>query len=502
MSPPRLGARTPVAPRAADRSAVLLASAGLPFSTETVEVAISVAKGAPIRVLSTAKIYGTAMGLQHPGLLPSKQEQEAQREIVAAAIKQIELSGGKAKGEVVATRDPAKTFFRAAIRCSVRHVVLEPTDSSRLRTLVEGNPASSLRRRLPPEVDVRVVDKQGPATTTPGRRPVKEPATSGRRPVKEPATPGRRAVKEPATSGRRSVKEPATSGRRPSGTTSSKRRFFSTPLGTAVIAVVVLGGATLMATIVHDLQPKKHAPVRTAASATVLRAVKGVGGAEENAVGLPSTVTPPAVLGGQSPLRIDGRPAAVYIGAEFCPLCAAERWAVVMALDRFGSFAGLKETTSSPWDSDPSTPTFSFYGSTYTSRYVTFLPVEREGNDTSGLGTRSDLQSTTPLESGLWSKYDGIFGAPLQFPFLDIGNRVFVVSASYNPSVLAGLDQAEVAARLDDASAPATLDIVGTANYLTAAICSVTAEQPVAVCSVNAVQKATEALKLASGSSP
>jgi len=173
----------------------------------------------------------------------------------------------------------------------------------------------------------------------------------------------------------------------------------------------------------------------------------------------------------------------------------------VMAFSRFGSFSGLRETTSSPWDADASTPTFSFFGSGYKSRYVTFLPVEREGNDTSGLGTRTDLQPLTPLESKLWTKYESALGQQLGFPFLDIGNKVFVVTASYDPSVLAGLDQTAVARRLTQESAPLTLDIVGTANYLTAAICSVTAELPAAVCSVRAVQNATHILKLGAGSS-
>jgi Domain of unknown function (DUF929) len=462
MSPLGLPSRSQAPPRAADRSAVLLASQGLPFSTETVEAALSAAKGRMIRVLSTAKIYGTALGLQHPGLLPSKREQEAQREIVAAAIKQIEAAGGKAKGEVIATRDPAKTFFRAATRYSVRHVLLEPTGSSRLRTLVEGSPASSLRRRLPPEVDVRVVEKPSSGAGAPGRQPNANRGRAQSAPV--------------------------------------RRRFVSSPLGTSAVAIVVLLAAAIVARGVHDLQSKAHtAPVRTAASVGVVRAVTTVGAPEENAVGLPPTVTKPVVLTGQSPLFLDGHPAAVYIGAEFCPLCAAERWAVVMAFSRFGSFSGLKETTSSPWDIDPSTPTFSFYGSSYTSRYVTFVPVEREGNDTTGLGTRKNLQPLTPLESHLWSKYESALGQPLGFPFLDIGNKVFAATSSYNPSVLGGLNQKEVAARLSDDSAPLTRDIVGTANYLTAAICSITAEQPTRVCSVTAIQKASQALKLSSG---
>jgi len=140
-------------------AAVLLASPGLPFSDDAVAAAIAAAGGEPIRVLSIAKIYGTALGIQHPGLLPSKREVQAQEDIVADAVERIERMGGKVRGEIVATRDVGKTFVRAAVRYSVRHVVLVPTEASRLRRLVEGNPASTLRRRLGEDVQIHVVER-------------------------------------------------------------------------------------------------------------------------------------------------------------------------------------------------------------------------------------------------------------------------------------------------------------------------------------------------------
>ncbi len=140
-------------------AAVLLASPGLPFSDAAVAAAIRAARGGPIRVLSIAKIYGTALGMQHPGLLPSKRELRAQEDIVADAVRSIEKAGGSARGEIVATRNFGKTFVRAAIRYSVRDVVLVPTEGSWLRKLVEGDPASTLRRRLGEDVRVHVLEK-------------------------------------------------------------------------------------------------------------------------------------------------------------------------------------------------------------------------------------------------------------------------------------------------------------------------------------------------------
>lgn len=136
---------------------MLLVSPGKPFASDVVRAAVALARGEEIQVLSVAKIYGTAFGLQHPGLLPSKRELKVQEDIVAAAISEIEAMGGTARGEVVGTRNNAKTFRRAAERYGVRHVVLAPYAGSALRKIVEGDPASSLRRHLGQAVQVHVV---------------------------------------------------------------------------------------------------------------------------------------------------------------------------------------------------------------------------------------------------------------------------------------------------------------------------------------------------------
>ena len=79
----------------------------------------------------------------------------------------------------------------------------------------------------------------------------------------------------------------------------------------------------------------------------------------------------------------------LYEGAEYCPFCAAERWAMVMALSKFGTFWGLKLTNSSVSDFAPDTATFSFYGSTYTSKYLAFKPVELATNEPAASSTAS-----------------------------------------------------------------------------------------------------------------
>ena len=71
-----------------------------------------------------------------------------------------------------------------------------------------------------------------------------------------------------------------------------------------------------------------------------------------------------------------GKPIMLYVGAEYCPYCAAERWSMVVALNRFGSFSNLSIISSSSTDAYPNIPTFTFYKSSYSSPYITFQPVE------------------------------------------------------------------------------------------------------------------------------
>jgi hypothetical protein len=215
------------------------------------------------------------------------------------------------------------------------------------------------------------------------------------------------------------------------------------------------------------------------------------------AVGLPSGVNPPTVIRGQPPLTSNGKPQVLFIGAEFCPLCAAERWAMVMAFSRFGTFSGLKETTSSPWDTPPAVATFSTLGSTYSSPYFTFVPVEHETNDRNGLGVgRGLLMSLNTAQQNLWSHYSSQLGIQTGYPFVDFGNKVFVSGPSYDPATLEGLTQDEISVKLTHPSDPVTQAIVGTASYLTAAVCSLTNQQPASACSASAVHSAATKMGL------
>ena len=222
----------------------------------------------------------------------------------------------------------------------------------------------------------------------------------------------------------------------------------------------------------------------TALPSGVLADVTSVSAATLAKVGDPGSLADPVeVSGSPSILRgADGKPEIVYIGAEFCPFCAAERWAVVEALSRFGTFSDLSATHSSTTDIYPNTKTFSFYGSTYSSPYFDFVPVEEETNQVVGSGY-SQLQTPTASEQSLLATYDvsPYTTEPGSIPFLDIGNRYIVSGASYSPAVLQGLTMSQIAAQLNNPSSVVAEAIDGTANLITASISAITGDQPSSV---------------------
>lgn len=166
-----------------------------------------------------------------------------------------------------------------------------------------------------------------------------------------------------------------------------------------------------------------------------------------------------------------GKPKIVYIGADFCPYCAAERWSVIVAMSRFGTFSNLHYMSSSGSDSYPNTPTFTFHKSAYTSQYITFEGVEyqdRNGNP---------LQTLTSEQQQLMAKYDAPPYVSQQsaggIPFMTFGNQYLTFGAGYSPDSLANKSQTDIAKALSDSNAATTKGIVGNANYLTAVVCRV-----------------------------
>ncbi len=223
----------------------------------------------------------------------------------------------------------------------------------------------------------------------------------------------------------------------------------------------------------------------TPASAALLTKVTAVPPATLAAIGTGGVANP--LLKADGAKLTDGKlPLVVYMGAEYCPYCAAERWPMIVALSRFGTFSGLQTTHSAPApEVSPSTPTFSFHGSTYTSKYLAFQAVEEETNTKDASGNYIQLDTPTAAQQALITKYDAppYVSSDSQgaIPFVDFGNEAVLSGASYSPDLLAGLTQDQVADKLV-ASDPIGKAIGGTANQITAMLCKMTGNQPSTVC--------------------
>ena len=93
-------------------------------------------------------------------------------------------------------------------------------------------------------------------------------------------------------------------------------------------------------------------------------------------------------------LIINGKPTVIYMGAITCIFCGENRWAMALALARFGNFTQLFNGYSALgdgdvptlyWTADNITATSSMrYGNYYNSNYINFISAEYESPITQG----------------------------------------------------------------------------------------------------------------------
>jgi Domain of unknown function (DUF929) len=261
--------------------------------------------------------------------------------------------------------------------------------------------------------------------------------------------------------------------------------------GGAVVVVLALtiaivansGSSSKTGATTATLQPADIDAVVTSVTAVPATALDTVGAGTAK---LPSKVS-------GTPIAVGAKPEVLYVGAEYCPFCAAERWSLVTALSRFGTFSGLGLIHSSSTDTDPNTATLTFYKSSYTSKYVVFQTTEAQ------TVSKAPLQPMTTLDKQIMGKYDippyvantSQSGA---FPFVDFGNKYVIDGASYDPAILKGLTWAQISAALKDPSSPVAKSADGAANLITATICKLTGGKPGNVCTSAGVKTASGAI--------
>jgi nucleotide-binding universal stress UspA family protein len=104
---------------------ILLASEGRPVPDAAIARVVQLAQpGASVRVFSIARVHGTAFGMPTPGLLPTKAEWAAQRDLVDEAIKRLKRKGLAAEGHVLGTRNATKKILQEASQHECQAIVM------------------------------------------------------------------------------------------------------------------------------------------------------------------------------------------------------------------------------------------------------------------------------------------------------------------------------------------------------------------------------------------
>ena len=263
-----------------------------------------------------------------------------------------------------------------------------------------------------------------------------------------------------------------------------RNRIMITGGSTLIVLVIVAAFIVIKLTQGSTSSSGNTSTTGTLLPASVSSQVTGVPVATLDRVGkgaIPSYTSTPLSPASGAALTSGGKPEMLYIGAEFCPYCAAMRWSMAVALSRFGTLSPLHGIHSSATDTDPNTPTLTFYKTTYNSNYLTFTPVEVQ------TVSRAPLQSPTSAQNAIWAKYEPDPNTR-GYPFIAFSNKFILKAPIFDPGVLAGKSWSQVAAALKDPTSPIAQNVNGAANYITGAICKMTNNQPSNVCSSPAVQ--------------
>ena len=224
----------------------------------------------------------------------------------------------------------------------------------------------------------------------------------------------------------------------------------------AAIAAVVIGLIVWSAYGASTAQ----APTATAADEVVI----GLTHLDRSAslgVGAGSVENPLKSTGEKVTRTAGGKTRVTYVGTEYCPFCAAQRWSLLVALSRFGTFSGVQLTQSSSSDIYPNTATFTFTHARFASTTVDFAPFETQDRD----GKPLQQASSDALAS--MASYDT--GGSI--PFTEIGGVDYAVGAGFAMDNLAGQSWQQILAQVQSYQSPIAQEVVGNANWLTAGMC-------------------------------
>ncbi len=171
-----------------------------------------------------------------------------------------------------------------------------------------------------------------------------------------------------------------------------------------------------------------------------------------------------------------GKPELLFVGAEFCPICAAQRWPMTIALMKFGTFTNLQTTHSAKADGNAGT--LSYYGSTYSSPYLTFNANELYTNQPSGSYYKT-LDKLTPAETAVWTANQP---SSQTFPFIDFAGKATLQTAQYNPETIYNMSFSDILSSVGSNDNTVGASIDASSAVFIKYLCGMTNDQPQNVC--------------------
>jgi hypothetical protein len=161
-------------------------------------------------------------------------------------------------------------------------------------------------------------------------------------------------------------------------------------------------------------------------------------------------------------MRRSGKLYVFFMGAEYSPYCAAERWAIVRALQKFGQWDGLKQTMSAARDEAfLNLPTYDFTNATYNSLNIDFASRETKDREF------KPLQKLLKTEEKLVRK----FNPDKEIPFLLIGGRFMQIGSGFTPKIFIGHTFRQTETELKKVESEIRKTIDDEANIISALLC-------------------------------
>jgi K+-sensing histidine kinase KdpD len=102
---------------------------------------------AKVMILSIARVFGTSLGIPHPGLQPTAGEWQVQRDLVADAAAVLRAKGFDVRTQVARSRNAPKMISRWAIARHMHAIVVADPQMPAWRKLLEGDVKREIFRR-------------------------------------------------------------------------------------------------------------------------------------------------------------------------------------------------------------------------------------------------------------------------------------------------------------------------------------------------------------------